>query len=134
VFHQSVLQLFFWLGLAPQAAFRVAVVPPFNAPMVVSVTFWGAVYGGVFSALMPRLPQRVLVRIGLAGIFAILMTWFVVRPLAGHPAAFGWQPNDMVRSAAACLMWGVGLVLILPLLHPRGLSGGSRRLHRHLAT
>ena len=53
VFHQTTLQLLFWCGLAPQAAFRVAVVPPFNAPMVVSITFWGAVYGGVFGLARP---------------------------------------------------------------------------------
>src|SRR5580658_7021239 len=56
VFHQTTLQLFFWCGLAPQAAFRVAVVPPFNAPLVASITFWGAVYGGLFAWAEPILP------------------------------------------------------------------------------
>jgi hypothetical protein len=135
VFHQTTLQLFFWLGLAPQAAFRVAVVPPFNAPMVVSVTFWGAVYGGVFGLLGPRLPRLFPAKAVLAGLFAVLMSWFVVRPLAGHEIAFGWEPAAMLRSATACVMWGIGLALILPLLHPRGLHGGGRGWgNRHLAT
>jgi hypothetical protein len=64
-----------------------------------------------------------------------LMSWFVVRPLAGHPIAFGWLVAPMLRSAAACLMWGIGIVLILPLLLPRELSGTRRGLNRrHLAT
>ena len=50
------------------------------------------------------------------------MGWFVVPPLAGHPIAFGWQTAPMLRSAAACFMWGIGVTLILPLLHPRGLA------------
>jgi hypothetical protein len=73
VFHQTTLQLFFWFGLAPQAAFRVAVVPPFHAPMVVSITFWGAVYGGMFRWLVPYLPRLILVRGLLAGLCAMLI-------------------------------------------------------------
>ena len=126
VFQQTTLQFFFWIGIAPQAAFRVAVVPPFNAPMVVSMTFWGAVYGGLFSLLAPRLPTPIAVKALVAGVCATLLTWFVVRPIAGHPVAFGWQPESMLRSAAACFMWGIGITLILPLLLPRGLCGVRR--------
>lgn len=131
VFHQTALQLFFWFGLAPHAAFRVAVVPPFNAPMVLSVTFWGAVYGGVFGLLAPRMPRPILVKAALAGLFAVLMSWFVVRPIAGHPVAFDWDMASMLRSAAACAMWGLGVTLILPLLHPRDLNGRRTAWDRH---
>jgi hypothetical protein len=131
VFHQTLLQLFFWCGIAPQAAFRVAQVAPFNAPMVVSITFWGAVYGGIFGLLAPRLKAPMLVKAMLAGLFAMLMGWFVVRPLAGHAIAFGWETAPMLRSAAACLMWGIGVTLILPLLHPRRLHRPQRAWNRH---
>jgi len=135
VFHQTTLQLLFWLGMAPQAAFRVGVVAPFNAPMVLSVTFWGAVYGAVFGVLAPRLQAPILVKGLIAGLFAMLMSWFVIRPLAGHPVALGWQTAAMLRSAIACFMWGIGITLILPLLHPRGLMGARRAWdRRHLAT
>jgi hypothetical protein len=135
VFHQTTLQVFFWCGFTAQAAFRVAVVPPFNAPMVVSITFWGAVYGGVFGLLTPRLPRPTLVKALVAGLFALLMSWFVVRPLAGNPVAFGWQIAPMLRSCAACLMWGIGITLVLPMLMPRGLTGARRAWNRHhLAT
>jgi hypothetical protein len=131
VFHQTTLQMFFWSGLAPQAAFRVAVVPPFNAPMVVSITFWGAVYGGIFGWLTPWLPRSSLLRALLAGFFALLMGWFIIRPIAGNPVAFGWQLAPMIRSSTACLMWGVGITLVLPLLLPRGLTGARRAWNRH---
>jgi hypothetical protein len=135
VFHQTTLQLFFWSGLASQAAFRVANVPHFHAPMVVSITFWGAVYGGIFGLLAPRLPRPILIKALLASLFAMSMSWFVVRPLAGHPMAFDWQAASMLRSAAACFMWGIGITLILPLLHPRGLNGARPAWdRRHLAT
>lgn len=131
VFHQTTLQLFFWCGWAPQAAFRVAVVQPFNAPMVVSITFWGAVYGGLFGWLTARFPRPVLVKAVLAGLFAVLMSWFVVRPLAGHPVAFGWEIAPMLRSGAACFMWGLGVTLILPLLLPRELNRARHAWNRH---
>lgn len=134
VFHQTILQIFYWGGLAPQAAFRIAVVAPFNAPMVVSITFWGAIYGGLFGWLQPRLPRLMLLRALLAGIFALLMGWFVVRPVAGHPVAFGWQAAPMLRSAAAAMMWGLGTTLIMPLLRPRRLTGTRRWDRRHVAT
>ncbi|HET6308821.1 MAG TPA: hypothetical protein VFG12_16645 [Rhodopila sp.] len=133
VFHQTTLQAFFWFGLAPQAAFRVAVVPPFNAPMVLSITFWGAVYGGLFGWVLPRLPRGFPVRALLAAVFALLMGWFVVGPLAGRPMAFGWQLAPMLRSSAACLMWGLGITLILPLLGPRALKSARAGWNRHHA-
>ncbi len=134
VFHQTTLQVLFWLGLAPRAAFRIAVVPPFNAPMVLSITFWGAVYGGVFGWILPWLPRTVLARGLLAALFALAMSWFVVRPLAGDAVAFGWRIAPMLRSVAASCMWGIGTALILPLLLPRGLNGARRSWGRsHLA-
>jgi hypothetical protein len=135
MFHQTTLQIFFWCGLTPQAAFRIAHVPPFNVPMVVSITFWGAAYGGVFGLLTPRMPGLLVIRGLIAGLFAMLMAWFVVRPLAGHPIAFGWVYGPMLRSAAANLMWGFGVALITPLLTPRCLISRSRAwAAHHLAT
>jgi hypothetical protein len=135
MFHQVTLQVFFWCGLTPQAAFRIAHVPPFNIPMVVSITFWGAVYGGVFGWFVPRMPGSLAIRGLLAGVFATLMGWFVVRPIAGYDIAFGWAYWPMLRSAAANLMWGVGVALILPLLNPRCMISRSRQwAQHHLAT
>ena len=122
IFHQPTLQVFWWLGLAPQAAFRVAHVPPFNMPMVVSITFWGAVYGGFFGLLMPRLRGPVWLNGLPLGLCAMLVAWFVFLPLKGQPAAFGWQAWPMLRSLIAYGLWGFGTAIILPLLHPRRMS------------
>src|SRR3954468_17574656 len=89
LFHQTSLQVLFWVGLAPQAAFRFAHVAPFNMPMVVSLTFWGAVYGGLFALLKCYLPGRIYWYGVPLGLFALLMSWFVFLPLKGLPMAFG---------------------------------------------
>src|SRR3954447_26047731 len=43
LFHQTTLQILYWVGAASNPAFRLSIVPPFNVPMIVSVTFWGAI-------------------------------------------------------------------------------------------
>jgi hypothetical protein len=124
LFHQTTLQILFWLGLAPMAAFRVAHVAPFNMPMVVSITFWGAVYGGIFAALTSRLRKPLWWFGWPLGICAMLIGWFVFQPLKGQPIAFGGQTGPMLRTFLAYSLWGIGVTLILPLLHPRSRGAG----------
>ncbi len=94
------------------AAFRIAQVPPFNAPMVASITFWGAVYGGLFGLAVPRVKAPLWLKGMLAGLCAMTLSWFVFLPLMGHPAAFAWQPWPLLRSLVAYQMWGLGLRLL----------------------
>jgi hypothetical protein len=131
IFHQATLQAFFWLGWAPQAAFRTAQVPPFNAPLVASITFWGAVYGGVFGLCLPWVKAPLWLKGMVAGLGAMTLSWFVFLPLMGHLAAFGGQPLPMLRSFAAYQMWGLGLRLVLPLLLPRRVGGSPGGWDEH---
>jgi hypothetical protein len=127
VFHQTTLQIFFWLGWAPLAAFRTAQVPPFHAPLVASITFWGAMYGGVFGLVLPWARGPLWLKGMVAGLCAMALSWFVFLPLMGHPAAFGWHALPILRSFIAYQMWGLGLSLMLPLLLPRRVGGSRRR-------
>ena len=131
LFHQTTLQVFFWLGWAPLAAFRIALVPPFNAPLVVSITFWGAVYGGVFGLVLPWVRGPLWLNGVAAGLCAMALAWFVFLPLMGHPAAFGGQTWPMLRSFVAYQMWGIGLSILLPVLSPRPLGRRHARWSRH---
>jgi ABC-type uncharacterized transport system permease subunit len=131
MFHQTTLQIFFWLGWAPMAAFRTAQVPPFNAPMVASITFWGAVYGGVFGLVVPLVRGPLWIKGMIAALCAMTLSWFVFLPLMGQSAAFAWHPWPMLRSFIAYQMWGLGLYLLLPLLTPRHWGGSSGRWGRH---
>ena len=131
IFHQTVLQIFFWLGWSPHPAFRVAHVPPFNAPLVASITFWGAVYGGVFGFLLPFTMVPLWLRGMAAGFCAMILAWFLFLPLMGQPAAFDWQMWPMLRSFVAYQLWGVGLALILPVLRPRPMLRRPRKLDGH---
>ena len=133
--HQPALQILYWCGLIEHPAFRLAVVPPFHVPMLVSVTFWGALFGAILG-VMPRMPSWLATRGLVNWLFGLAMLWFVVRPLAGHGIAFDWNPHAMAASAFASLAWGFGVALIQPVLHPRCLLQRSRdwARQRHLAT
>lgn len=126
-FHETTLQVFFWFGWAPQAAFRMANVPPLHAPLVASITFWGAVYGGVFGLLLPWVRGPLWLKGMVAGLCAMTLSWFLFLPLMGHAAAFGWRPQPMLRSFIAYQMWGIGLTLVLPRLLPRQPKGPAGR-------
>lgn len=130
VFHQMTLEAFFWIGWAPHAAFRIAQVPPFNVPLVVSITFWGAVYGGIFELVQPLVWGPRWLKGIVAGVCAMAMAWFVFLPLMGHAAAFGWDTWSMLRSFIAYQMWGVGLSIVIPLLHPRRIGRRDRTWDR----
>jgi hypothetical protein len=133
LFHQTTFQIFFWLGWAQQAAFRTAHVPPFNAPMVASITFWGAVYGSLFGLSLPWLRGPLWVKSIVAAVCAMLISWFVFLPLMGQHPAFGFQTAPMLRSFVAYQMWGLGLRLLLPMLLPRHLGSSGRWDGHHLA-
>ncbi|MDR3538612.1 MAG: hypothetical protein P4L71_19105 [Acetobacteraceae bacterium] len=121
VFHQGIVTVLFNLGLTPLAPYRTMLVPPFGVPAIVSLCFWGGVYGALFGAVAPRLPAP-LWAAGLAiGLLAMLIGWFVVAPLKGLPIAVGFVPWPMARSLLINLTWGLGTGLLLPLLSPRRL-------------
>ncbi len=126
VFHQGMVAVLHSLGLLTQAPFRTLPVAPFWIPSIVSLSFWGGVYGAVFGALAPRIRMPLwLASVGL-GLAAVLIGWFIVAPLKGQPMAAGFAAWPMARSLLINLTWGLGTGLLLPLLTPRPLR---RRVH-----
>ena len=71
---------------------------------------------------MPRLRGPIWLNGLLLGLCAMLIAWFVFLPRKNQPVAFGWQEWPMLRSLSAYVLWGVGVGVILPLLHPRGMG------------
>ena len=116
-FHAAAWQVFHLFGLIP-APYPLRPVPPFGVPQIVSLCFWGGVWGALFGLLLPSLPGSVplwLKGIGL-GIAAALVGLFIVIPLKGGPVAAGWQPRAFLLSFGINGSWGLGVGLILPLL------------------
>jgi hypothetical protein len=124
VFHQGLLWLLYSGGLSPRAPWNMTPVPPLHAPAVVSLAFWGGVWGVVLWALICTSPggaywAKALV-IGALG--PSLIAWFVVMPLKGMGPAGGWDPKIIVGALLLNGGWGFGVALLMRLL-----NGVSRR-------
>jgi hypothetical protein len=94
-------------------------VPPLNVPSVISLAFWGGVWGVVLWALIGTSGggaywTKALV-IGALG--PSLVAWFVVMPMKGMGLAGGWDPKIIVGALLLNGAWGLGTALLIRLLN-----------------
>lgn len=55
IFHQGLFGLFYLAGIVPAAPFNMAPVPPLGVPAVLSLAFFGGLWGIVLWAILGRL-------------------------------------------------------------------------------
>jgi hypothetical protein len=118
LFHQPALALLTQLGVAKAVTYSLSATAPFGVPQVLSLSFWGGVWGVVFALVEHRIPRgkRYWVYAFLFGaILPTLMAWFVVAPIKGLPMAGGWQASRMLTGLVINGAWGVGNALFLAL-------------------
>jgi hypothetical protein len=118
VFHQILLGLLHMAGIVPFAPFDWSPTKPFGVPSVVSISFWGGVWGVVFALTVRRWFDGVAYWIASAvigGVALTLVFMFVVVPLKS-----GGLPADMVGLFIIGFLlnaaWGIGWALFLMLL------------------
>ena len=119
VFHQGVLTLFYLAGAFPRAPYDLGAVPPLGIPAVISLAFWGGVWGAAIWPLLKNAAGaaywlRALV-VGAIGPSAVAL--FLVFPLKGMPMAGGWDPKLIVGALILNGAWGVGMALLMRLMH-----------------
>lgn len=122
VFHQGVLSLFYLAGAFPRPPYDLHAVPPLGMPAVISLAFWGGVWG---AAIWPFLQNATgatywirAVVLGAIGPSAVAL--FIVFPLKGMPMAGGWDPKLIVGALILNGAWGLGVALLMRRLHPAG--------------
>jgi hypothetical protein len=118
VFHQGVLTLFYLAGALPRVPYDFGAVPPLGIPAVISLAFWGGVWGAAIWVFLKDTAGaaywvRALV-IGALGPSAV--TLFIVFPLKGMPIAGGWDPKLIVGALILNGAWGVGLALLMRVI------------------
>ena len=118
VFHQGVVSILHSLGLSPLGPYRTVLVPPFWVPAIVSLCFWGGVWGALFGAVAWRLPVPLWVGGMAIGLLAMLVGWFIVAPIKHLPMAAGYAAWPMARSL---LVTGALLGLDVRIAAPREL-------------
>ena len=118
VFHQGVLTLFYLSGAFPRPPYDFTSVPPLGIPAVISLAFWGGVWGAAIWALLKDAAGAAYwvraVVLGAIGPSAVAL--FIVFPLKGMPMAGGWDPKLIVGALILNGAWGVVLALFMRLL------------------
>jgi len=123
IFHQPVLALLWWAGLAPFGPFSMAATQPLGVPAVISLAFWGGVWGILFGLIHDRFPRGSgywLTAFLFGAILPTLVALLVVLPLKGRPVGGGWQPALLMTAFLINGAWGVGTGLIVKALSGKG--------------
>ena len=119
-FHQIGIWALHATGITPALPWQTGPVPPFNVPRIVSLAFWGGVWGIVFVLIerwLARFPGGYWVGAVLFGaVVPTLVFWFVVLPLRGAPVGGGWVYPGVLVGPIVDALWGLGTAMILGVL------------------
>ena len=111
IFHQLVLALMWGMDFAPYKPFNLSPTNPFGIPAVISLAFWGGIWGILFALIQGGFPRGVgywLTAFVFGGIAASLVALVIVLPLKGQPMGGGWHPSMLLRAFIINGAWGIG--------------------------
>jgi hypothetical protein len=123
IFHQGLLAILHAAGASPRAAYSMAPVAPLRAPAVLSLAFWGGVWGILLWLVIQRFQGSALYWILALIVGAVapsLVALFVVLPLKGQPAAGGGNPKLIAGALLLNGAWGIGTAAFMRLFHRPG--------------
>ena len=117
VFHQGALYLLNLLTGAGRAVWSMQAVPPLGIPAVISLAFWGGLWG-ILLAWMLRSQRGIgywLMAIVLGALLPSLVALLVVFPLKGMAFAAGGDVRIWIAAFILNGAWGLGVALFLKL-------------------
>lgn len=115
IFHQIALELLHLAHVAPRAAWSMQPVPPFGVPSVISLSFWGGVWGILLILIFDRFrgPAYWIGAIVFGAIAPTLVAAFVVAPLKHQPIPHSAKMAALGLTVNAA--WGFGTALFYRL-------------------
>src|SRR6266545_7671022 len=119
VFHQGLLAILHAAGASPRAAYSMEPTAPFRIPAVLSLAFWGGLWG-IALWLIIRPHQGFgywLLALIVGAVAPSLVALFVVLPLKGQPAAGGGNSKLIVGALLLNGAWGIGVAAFMRLFH-----------------
>lgn len=119
IWHQLTLTLLWALAVAPIAPFDMSRTHPYGVPAVLSLAFWGGVWGIALALILHRLPRGRAYWGWVAGLGAVLPTLvalLIVVPLKGGAVGAGWDPSIWLTALIVNAAWAVGTALFTPPL------------------
>lgn len=119
IFHQLSLWLLLEIGISPFAPFQMQPTPPFGVPAMISLAFWGGIWGVLFAFICQAFPRGVgywIVAAVFGGIAPSLVALVIVLPMKGLPMGGGWGIPLLVTAFVINAAWGIGTGLFLGAL------------------
>lgn len=116
IFHQGLLGLLHLAGATPMAPYSMKATPPWGVPQVVSLAFWGGVWGWALWLAVRSVDgswSYWLTALIFGAVAPSAVALFVVLPLKGQPVAGGWNPTLLVGALLLNGAWGLGTALLL---------------------
>lgn len=123
-FHQGLLWLFIAAGVIPSGTpWNMSPVSPFDVPSVISLAFWGGLWGMLLWLLIRRaLAAGYYVGAAILGaIGPTLVYLFVVQWLKGQTMTEIFDGLSMARVGVGLALngfWGLGVAVFMRLMHP----------------
>jgi hypothetical protein len=121
IFHQGVLALLHAADISPRAAYVMTPTAPLQIPSVISLAFWGGVWGiALWYLIRGRKPASYWTMATVIGALGpTLVALLVVLPLKGMPVGGGWDPKLIVGGLILNGAWGIGVALLMRLMQRR---------------
>lgn len=117
VFHQGLLQLLHMAGLVPSPAWHMNAVPPLGVPAVVSLAFWGGVWGIALRAAVRNMTgaKRWVWGAIFGAVLPSIVALFIVFPMKGMPLAVSLDPKMIGGALLLNGVWGLGVVGLMKM-------------------
>jgi len=111
VFHQGLLALLHATGVVPVAAYNWAPSSPLGVPAVLSLAFWGGVWGVPVWWLIRFKPPRLYwsVSVLFGAIAPTVIAMLLVFPIKGLPVSGATWVGGFILNAA----WGLGVAVLM---------------------
>lgn len=115
VFHQGVLAGLHAAGISPRAAYAMTPTAPLQVPAVISLAFWGGLWGIALWWAIRRAPavrywSSALI---LGALLPSIVALCIVFPLKGLPVAGGGDPKLIAGALILNGAWGLGVALLM---------------------
>lgn len=116
LFHQVGLWILNSIGFIDRAPYSMEPTRPFGVPAVISLTFWGGLWGLILLLVLSRLSGGRFWTIALAfgAIVPTLVAGFIVAPLKGQPA--GGNTRMAITGFVINAAWALGTAVLARML------------------
>ncbi|MGQ0799321.1 MAG: hypothetical protein ACT4NL_04300 [Pseudomarimonas sp.] len=121
LFHQGLFHVLHVAGVVSTTAWNMSPVPPLGVPSVLSLAFFGGLWGCLLWLLIRRTQgvKHWLLATVWGAILPSAVALAIVFPLKGVAVAAGGYPKLIVGALLLNGVWGLGVALLMKLMGRR---------------